>query len=111
MAVKALQENPDVSMAYGDANFVNAAGDVIGRFPAAQTNYCKLRQGYVHVPQQSAFFRAKFWQCIAPLDESFFFAMDYDLWVRVWLPLPPRNMYSNVGKFQTAWRCKIHRSR
>lgn len=83
MAVKALQENPDVSMAYGDANFVNSAGDVIGRFPAAQTDYCKLRQGYVHVPQQSAFFRAKFWQCIAPLDESFFFAMDYDLWVRL----------------------------
>ena len=56
---------------------------MIGRFPAAQTDHRRLRQGYVHVPQQASFFRAKYWKQAAPLDDSFFFAMDYDLWVRL----------------------------
>jgi len=56
---------------------------VIGRFPAAQTDYRKLRQGYVHIPQQAAFFRGELWRQVGPLDPSFYFAMDYDLWVRL----------------------------
>jgi glycosyltransferase involved in cell wall biosynthesis len=82
-AVEALQQHPDVSMVYGEANFTNNYGKVIGRFPAAQTDYRKLRQGFVHIPQQAAFFRAKFYHQAAPLDPSFYFAMDYDLWVRI----------------------------
>ena len=82
-AAAALEANRDASMVYGDANFINAEGRVIGRFPAAQTDYRKLRQGYVHIPQQAAFFRAEYWRQVAPLDDNFFFAMDYDLWVRL----------------------------
>ena len=82
-AVAALDKHPAASMVYGDANFTNAEGRVIGRFPAAQTDYRKLRQGYVHIPQQAAFFRAEYWKQVVPLDDSFFFAMDYDLWVRL----------------------------
>jgi hypothetical protein len=37
----------------------------------------------VHIPQQAAFFRAQLWRQVGPLDPSFFFAMDYDLWVRL----------------------------
>jgi len=37
----------------------------------------------VHIPQQAAFFRADLWRQIGPLDPSFYFAMDYDLWVRL----------------------------
>jgi hypothetical protein len=37
----------------------------------------------VHIPQPSAFFRADHWRKVAPLDDSFYFAMDYDLWVRL----------------------------
>jgi hypothetical protein len=58
-------------------------GRVIGRFPAAQTDYKRLRRGYVHIPQQSAFWRADLWHKVGPLDPSFYFAMDYDLWVRL----------------------------
>jgi hypothetical protein len=68
---------------YGDANFIDENGRIIGRFPAAQTNYKHLRQGYVHIPQQSAFWRANMWRKVGPLDPSFYFAMDYDLWVRL----------------------------
>lgn len=99
-AVEALRANPSISMVYGDANFINAEGDVIGRFPAAQTDYRKLRQGYVHVPQQAAFFRAKYWQQIAPLDENFFFAMDFDLWVRLAAIAPLRYIQEVWANFR-----------
>jgi glycosyltransferase involved in cell wall biosynthesis len=82
-AVKYLQEHPEVGMVYGDCNFINESGHVIGKFGSAQTNYRLLRQGYVHIPQQTMFFRADLWKQIGPLDPSFYFAMDYDLWTRI----------------------------
>ena len=68
---------------YGQANYIDGTGRVIGRFPSARTDYRRLRRGYVHIPQQSAFFRADLWRKVGPLDPTFFFAMDYDLWVRL----------------------------
>jgi hypothetical protein len=82
-AVEFLQTHPEVGLVYGDANFIDEQGRVIGRFPAAQTDYRRLRQGYVHIPQQAAFFRADLWREVGPLDPTFYFAMDYDLWVRL----------------------------
>lgn len=82
-AVAFLQGNPQVGMVYGDANFIDEKDLVIGRFPARQTDYRKLRRGYVHIPQQAAFWRADLWRRVGPLDPSFYFAMDYDLWVRL----------------------------
>jgi hypothetical protein len=82
-AVRALQEHPEAAMVYGDALLINAERKTIGKFPAAQTDYRKLRRGYVHVPQQASFFRAERWRQVGPLDVSFYFAMDYDLWVRL----------------------------
>ena len=70
-------------MVYADCNFIDEQGRVIGKFGAAQTDYKRLRQGYVHIPQQTMFFRAKLWHTVGPLDPSFYFAMDYDLWVRI----------------------------
>jgi glycosyltransferase involved in cell wall biosynthesis len=82
-AVTFLQSHPEAGMVYGDANFIDEDDRKIGKFPAAQTDYTKLRQGYVHVPQQASFFRADLWRKVGPLDPSFYFAMDYDLWVRL----------------------------
>jgi glycosyltransferase involved in cell wall biosynthesis len=82
-AVKYLQEHPNVGMVYGDCNFINENGNVIGKFNAAQTSHRLIRQGYVHIPQQTMFFRAGLWEQVGPLDPSFYFAMDYDLWTRI----------------------------
>jgi len=82
-AVRRFRERPDCGLIYGDAEFIDADGEVIGRFPAAQTSYRLLRQGYVHIPQQAAFFRGDLWRRVGPLDPSFYFAMDYDLWLRI----------------------------
>lgn len=82
-AVSYLQEHPQVGMVYGDCNFINEAGREIGKFGSAQTSYRLLRQGYSHIPQQTMFFRADLWEQVGPLDPSFYFAMDYDLWTRI----------------------------
>lgn len=82
-AVAFLSANPKVGLVYGDTNFVDAAGQVIGKFNAQQTSLRRLRQGGVYIPQQAAFWRADLWRQVGPLDPSFYFAMDYDLWVRL----------------------------
>ena len=82
-AVAYLERHPEAGMVYSDCTFIDAQGREIGRFPAAQTDYGRLRRGYVHIPQQSSFFRADLWRKVGPLDPSFYFAMDYDLWVRL----------------------------
>jgi len=82
-AVKFLQTHSHVGMVYGDANLVDENGHLLGKFPARQTDYRRLRRGYVHIPQQASFFRAELWREVGPLDPTFYFAMDYDLWVRI----------------------------
>ena len=82
-AVSFLQKNPEVGLVYGDANFIDAEGRVIGRFNAQQTSLKRLQRGGVYIPQQSAFWRADLWRKVGPLDPAFYFAMDYDLWVRL----------------------------
>ena len=82
-AVEALDDFPDAVMVYGNCELVNGQGKLIKRFPATQTDLTKLRQGYVHIPQQASFFLAEAWKQVGPLDPSFFFAMDYDLWTRL----------------------------
>lgn len=82
-AVEYLNAHPDVGMVYSDLNFIDENSRVIGKFAAAQTDLAHLRRGYVHIPQPATFFRAELWRQVGPLDPSFFFAMDYDLWVRL----------------------------
>jgi glycosyltransferase involved in cell wall biosynthesis len=82
-AVELLMEHPGWGMVYGDTRFIDEKSISIGKFSAAQTDYEKLRQGYVHIPQQASFFRADLWKKVGPLDPTFYFAMDYDLWVRL----------------------------
>lgn len=82
-AVQFFRDDSQLGLVYGDANFINEAGQVIGKFHAAQTNLHLLRQGYVHIPQQASFFSGDLWRAVGPLDTSFYFAMDYDLWVRI----------------------------
>jgi glycosyltransferase involved in cell wall biosynthesis len=82
-AVDYFLQHPDVGMVYGDCNFIDGDDKIIGKFNAQQTDYKKLRTGYVHIPQQAAFWRAELWNQVAPLDASIYFAMDYDLWLRL----------------------------
>ena len=81
-AVEYMQAHPEVGMVYGDSDYIDEQGRVIGRFRAAQTDLRRLLQGYVHIPQQSSFWKGDLWRKLGPLDPAFHYAMDYDLWVR-----------------------------
>ncbi len=91
-AVEALRRHPEAGMVYGQADYIGVGGETIGRFPSAPTDLRRLRRGYVHIPQQAAFFRASLWRLVGPLDPSFYFAMDYDLWVRLAALSPIRHI-------------------
>jgi glycosyltransferase involved in cell wall biosynthesis len=78
-----LETHQNTGMVYGEADLIDESGTIIGKFPSRQTDYRRLRRGYVHIPQQAAFFRSRLWREVGPLDPTFFFAMDYDLWVRI----------------------------
>ncbi|MFZ0532580.1 MAG: glycosyltransferase family 2 protein [Anaerolineales bacterium] len=82
-AVTWLLSHPEAALVYADANLIDEQGCVIGRFPARQTNLKKLLRGSVHIPQQTTFFWSRLWKQVGPLDPTFQFAMDYDLWVRL----------------------------
>jgi glycosyltransferase involved in cell wall biosynthesis len=82
-AVHYLLDHPEVGMVYADANLVDESGKVLGQFPAQQTSLERMLRGSVHIPQQTTFYRADTWKNVGGLDPSFYFAMDYDLWVRI----------------------------
>lgn len=82
-AVACLQEHPQAGLVYGDAVLIDEAGKRIGRFASKQTNYQRLLQGSVHIPQATTFFRAGLFRSVGALDISLSFAFDYDLWVRL----------------------------
>lgn len=82
-AVAFLSAHPEVGLVYSDADFIDSNGGVVGKFNARQTSYRRLRRGGVYIPQQAAFWRADLWRQVGPLDPSYYFAMDYDLWVRL----------------------------
>lgn len=77
-----LNQNPEIEMVYGDTDIINHEGKVVGKFNAQQTNYNRLMRGGVYIPQPAAFWRRSLWERTGPLDPSYYFAMDYDLWIR-----------------------------
>lgn len=113
-AVTFLLANPNAAMVYADCNFIDEEGKIIGRFASRQTDYAKLRRGYVHIPQQTMFFRAVYWKEFGPLDPSFYFAMDYDLWVRIAKHAPlvylPGRTWSNF-RIHTASKTNVNDER
>ncbi|MCS7010633.1 MAG: glycosyltransferase [Anaerolineales bacterium] len=82
-AVEVLLAHPEVGMVYGDADITDAEGRIIGRFASRQTDYHKLLRGSVHIPQATTFFRADLYRQVGPLSLDYFFAFDYDLWVKL----------------------------
>jgi glycosyltransferase involved in cell wall biosynthesis len=78
-----LTDHSTIGMVYGQAFYIDEKGERIGRFPAKPTDYRGLRRGVNTVAQQSMFLRAKVWKMVGPLDPSFYYAMDYDLWTRI----------------------------
>jgi glycosyltransferase involved in cell wall biosynthesis len=82
-AVAYLQAHPAVGMVHGAAYYIDEAGVPVARFPSKDTSHRELRRGAPRIAQQAAFFRSTVWKMVGPLDPTFYYAMDYDLWIRI----------------------------
>ena len=83
-AAEFLGANPDVAMVYGDADFIDAAGDRIGRCSHIEPVFSRRRLLHYSdfIVQPAAFFRRSAFEVVGGLDPSLNWAMDYDLWLK-----------------------------
>jgi glycosyltransferase involved in cell wall biosynthesis len=82
-AVAALERRPRAAMVYGNAEFIDVHGRVLGRAvhvgPSAGGVLLKLGDCIV---QPAAFFRRDAYEAVGGLDPELHWTMDYDLWLR-----------------------------
>jgi glycosyltransferase involved in cell wall biosynthesis len=82
-AVEFLAAHPEIGMVYSRAYYIDQDDAILAEYPAAPTDYRGLRRGRTTIPQQTMFFRSVLWKMVGPLDPTFYYAMDYELWVRI----------------------------
>ncbi len=113
-AVNFFDLHPEVGMMYGAAYYIDEDDRILAAYPSAPTDYKGLRRGRTTISQQSMFFRRVIWSMVGPLDPTFYYAMDYDLWVRIasvtpisFHPVPLANfrLQSASKSLQEADRC------
>lgn len=74
--------HPDVDAVYGDRIIIDEHDHEVGRWvlPAHDAEALHLAD---YIPQETLFWRRRVWDKVACLDESFRFAMDWDLLLRL----------------------------
>ncbi len=79
-----LREHPDVELVYGDCDYINEHGDVLGRHHARPANGVDLLCSPVGIVSQPAtFLRRHVLHTVGYLDEALHNCLDFDYWVRV----------------------------
>lgn len=88
-AVDALARSPDVSGIYGEAEFIDASGAVLG--PCNQIepfNLSRLINELDYIVQPATFFRRTAYKDAGGLDLGLRYCLDYDLWIRMGQRVP-----------------------
>jgi glycosyltransferase involved in cell wall biosynthesis len=83
-AVDYFVRNPDVSMLYGDAHYINTKDEITGSYASAEYSFEQLMD-YCCVCQPASFWTTKIADKIGPFDETLQYVMDYDYWLRIGL--------------------------
>ena len=82
-SVSALEKHPEVSFVYGDAEYVDAEGSVLGRTALLKWDLESYVRRDLFVIQASAFFRAEAATRAGLWDEEVAYAADSDYWLRL----------------------------
>jgi GT2 family glycosyltransferase len=77
-----FHDHPDTGLMYGDANYVDSAGSIIGKYRTEKFDLDTLAAANI-ICQPSAFFRREVFESVGGLDGTLDFVMDYDLWIRI----------------------------
>ncbi len=81
---RAMQQNPDVDILYGDYTFMNENGEIQRVRREIEFNKLVLFYHHVlHIPTTSSFFRRRIFSEGNFLDESLHYAMDHDFYMRL----------------------------
>lgn len=89
---KCYADNPDASFYFGDGEIVNEKGKRQSTFfPRRKVIFNKksLRYGVDYIQQPSTFMNGKFLKQVGYLNESLYWVMDYDLWIKLAQLAPP----------------------
>ncbi|WP_129709829.1 glycosyltransferase family 2 protein [Priestia megaterium] len=81
-AVEALKINPHWGMVYGKAYATDKENKVLHPYPVESFNKNRLFERCI-ICQPAAFIRKEVFEGVNGVDESFFFCMDYELWMRI----------------------------
>ncbi len=77
-----LDEHPESDVVYGEADFIDASGLLIGQYPGGPYDANRFETG-CFVPHAAAVVRRVAFRAVGGLDESLEFAFDFDFWVRL----------------------------
>jgi len=81
-AVEYFNAHPECDMLYGNADYIDANGAVIGSYPTAAYSFERLMHDCC-VCQAAAFWRRRIVDRIGPFDVTLQTAMDYEYWLRM----------------------------
>ena len=98
-AANAFRADPETALLYGDADYCDAQGRVIGRYPTEAFDFRKLAW-FNFLCQPSTFFRRAAFDAVGGLDETLQFAMDYDLFVRLGKRFPVRYLPRTLSMYR-----------
>jgi glycosyltransferase involved in cell wall biosynthesis len=76
--------HPEVDVVYGECDYVDSRGRVMGRYPTRPWDYLTLvRSTISFLPQPATFLRRRVVESIGYLDETLSYVMDFDYWLRL----------------------------
>ena len=82
--VETFLAHPEVALVYGNADFIDAKGRIIGPCTVVEPHRLNRLLYYGdYIIQPAAFFSRQAYQSVGGLDKSLHWAMDWDLWIRL----------------------------
>jgi glycosyltransferase involved in cell wall biosynthesis len=97
-AVDALQADPALGMIYGDGYQIDIDGAVISHFQATQKfELWRLAHLSDYILQQTVFWRKSAYDAVGQFDESLYYGMDWDMFIRVGLRYPVKYIPEHMG--------------
>jgi len=79
--VSYFEENSEVCVAYGQADWIDEADNVIGAYPVRPWDYGELKKE-CYLCQPAVFFRRSMVERFGSLESELHYCMDYELWLR-----------------------------